>query len=201
MKKTVLRACFMLVLLFLLSACMKEGKNLSGAENAIMLKSDDSWQSLLVEELQTKVDTEELKAFVQEEVSAFDAAGEDVKLLEVLYEEPYAKLLFAYSSFEKLAEYAAYSNDDSILFSSAEIFTIKEFAGSEYVSRLSTIPTEKDGSKVLVLKGVGLFVSEKPLHFAAVSSNADIETGEDRVRITAHEGEAHADIQTIIIIK
>lgn len=204
MKKIMLKLALILLTVLCLCACAQKLGKIEGNESAIMLKKDGKWQSLMVKELSNEaasIDTEELKSFINKETEDFNAGGSDVSLAEIKYESPYIKILFEYSSFAKLSEYVKYSNDGTVRFSSAELFTVDEFENSEYAGKVDLSSVKKSAKKVLILSGTGVFFSETPILSAAYIGEADTAVEEHKLTVVAHEGQNGDDVKTIIVLK
>lgn len=193
MKKIVL----VLVMIFLFTACKRTDKTLNGITSAILIKKDLKVESLLVEEVDS-IDLEKLEKFIQNEILSFDNTKEDVKLKKISYEAPYLKLNFEYSSFDKMLEYARYSNDDSIAFTSLKIYDRESFLNSEYY-----IADEKGAKKFLVLEGFGTVYFEDKLLNATCLGMANLQVNEDNIVLIDNTDEniTAKEVKTIIAVK
>lgn len=200
-KKHILVVLFMLCA-FILTACFSKKLSLSEENSIIALKSNGKWQSLLVQDYDKRIlaiDEKELKAFVEKEVEEFNKSSKDVKLVGIKVDESKVKLLFEYTSFEKLLEYTKYSNDDSINFHNVEIFDIKDFKDSAYAKEISEEISK--GKKVLVLEGVGRFYSENKISKAiAIGTRETKLIDSHHLEIEAGKNEKHTDAKTVIVI-
>lgn len=200
-KKYTLLAIFLLVCLFF-TACSFGNISFDTDTSSIALKANGKWQSLLVEDYDKRIlniDEKELKNFVEKEVSEFNKNSHDVKLLKVKVDDTKVKLLFEYSSFEKLIEYANYSNDDTINFHKAEFFDVKDFKNSSYAGDLKEDIGE--GKKVLVLEGIGSFYAPNKIKKALSLGQGNLEIQDKLVNINPAQNEKHTDVKTVIVIE
>jgi lipoprotein len=200
-KKYTLLAIFLLVCLFF-TACSFGNISFDTDTSSIALKANGKWQSLLVEDYDKRIlniDDKELKNFVEKEVSEFNKNSHDVKLLKVKVDDTKVKLLFEYSSFEKLIEYANYSNDDTINFHKAEFFDVKDFKNSSYAGDLKEDIGE--GKKVLVLEGIGSFYAPNKIKKALSLGQGNLEIQDKLVNINPAQNEKHTDVKTVIVIE
>ena len=200
-KKYTLLAIFLLVCLFF-TACSFGNISFDTDTSSIALKANGKWQSLLVEDYDKRIsdiDEKELKNFVEKEVSEFNKNSHDVKLLKVKVDDTKVKLLFEYSSFEKLIEYANYSNDDTINFHKAEFFDVKDFKNSSYAGDLKEDIGE--GKKVLVLEGIGSFYAPNKIKKALSLGQGNLEIQDKLVNINPAQNEKHTDVETVIVIE
>ena len=188
-KKYTLLAVFFLVC-WVFVACSSRSISFDTDTSSIALKANGKWQSLLVEDYDKRIlniDEKELKNFVEKEVSEFNKNSHDVKLL------------FEYSSFEKLIEYANYSNDDTINFHKAEFFDIKDFKNSSYAGDLKEDIGE--AKKVLVLEGIGSFYAPNKIKKAVSLGQGNLEIQDKLVNINPAQNEKHTDVKTVIVIE
>ena len=200
-KKYTLLAIFLLVCLFF-TACSFGNISFDTDTSSIALKANGKWQSLLVEDYDKRIlniDDKELKNFVEKEVSEFNKNSHDVKLLKVKVDDTKVKLLFEYSSFEKLIEYANYSNDDTINFHKAEFFDVKDFKNSSYAGDLKEDIGE--AKKVLVLEGIGSFYAPNKIKKALSLGQGNLEIQDKLVNINPAQNEKHTDVKTVIVIE
>ena len=200
-KKYTLLAIFLLVCLFF-TACSFGNISFDTDTSSIALKANGKWQSLLVEDYDKRIlniDEKELKNFVEKEVSEFNKNSHDVKLLKVKVDDTKVKLLFEYSSFEKLIEYANYSNDDTINFHKAEFFDVKDFKNSSYAGDLKEDIGE--AKKVLVLEGIGSFYAPNKIKKALSLGQGNLEIQDKLVNINPTQNEKHTDVKTVIVIE
>lgn len=200
-KKYTLLAIFLLVC-WVFVACSSRDISFDTDTSSIALKANGKWQSLLVEDYDKgilNIDEKELKNFVEKEVSEFNKNSHDVKLLKVKVDDTKVKLLFEYSSFEKLIEYANYSNDDTINFHKAEFFDAKDFKNSPYAGDLKEDIGE--GKKVLVLEGVGSFYAPNKIKKALSLGQGNLEIQDKLVNINPAQNEKHTDVKTVIVIE
>lgn len=200
-KKYTLLAVFLLVC-WVFVACSSRGISFDTDTSSIALKANGKWQSLLVEDYDKRIlniDEKELKKFVEKEVSEFNKNSHDVKLLKVKVDDTKVKLLFEYSSFEKLIEYANYSNDDTINFHKAEFFDIKDFKNSSYAGDLKEDIGE--AKKVLVLEGIGSFYAPNKIKKAVSLGQGNLEIQDKLVNINPAQNEKHTDVKTVIVIE
>lgn len=199
-KYTLLAVLFLICLLF--SACSSKDISLDTDTSSIALKTNGKWQSLLVEDYDKRIlniNEKELKDFVTKEVSEFNKNSHDVKLLKVKVDDTKVKLLFEYSSFEKLREYADYSNDDTINFHKAEFFDMKDFKASSYAGDLKEDIGES--KKVLVLEGIGSFYAPNKIKKALSLGQGNLEIQDKLVNINPAQNEKHTDVKTVIVIE
>ena len=200
-KKYTLLAIFLLVCLFF-TACSFGNISFDTDTSSIALKANGKWQSLLVEDYDKRIlniDDKELKNFVEKEVSEFNKNSHDVKLLKVKVDDTKVKLLFEYSSFEKLIEDANYANDDTINFHKAEFFDVKDFKNSSYAGDLKEDIGE--GKKVLVLEGIGSFYAPNKIKKALSLGQGNLEIQDKLVNINPAQNEKHTDVKTVIVIE
>ncbi len=200
-KKYTLLAVFFLVC-WVLVACSSRDISFDTDTSSIALKANGKWQSLLVEDYDKgilNIDEKELKNFVEKEVSEFNKNSHDVKLLKVKVDDTKVKLLFEYSSFEKLIEYANYSNDDTINFHKAEFFDVKDFKNSSYAGDLKEDIGE--AKKVLVLEGIGSFYAPNKIKKALSLGQGNLEIQDKLVNINPAQNEKHTDVKTVIVIE
>ena len=200
-KKYTLLAIFLLVCLFF-TACSFGNISFDTDTSSIALKANGKWQSLLVEDYDKRIlniDDKELKNFVEKEVSEFNKNSHDVKLLKVKVDDTKVKLLFEYSSFEKLIEYANYSNDDTINFHKAEFCDVKDVKNSSYDGDLKEDIGE--GKKVLVLEGRGSFYAPNKIKKALSLGQGNLEIQDKLVNINPAQNEKHTDVKTVIVIE
>ena len=200
-KKYTLLSVFLLVC-WVFVACSSRGISFDTDTSSIALKANGKWQSLLVEDYDKRIlniDEKELKNFVEKEVSEFNKNSHDVKLLKVKVDDTKVKLLFEYSSFEKLIEYANYSNDDTINFHKAEFFDIKDFKNSSYAGDLKEDIGE--AKKVLVLEGIGSFYAPNKIKKALSLGQGNLEIQDKLVNINPAQNEKHTDVKTVIVIE
>lgn len=199
-KYGILAILFLICLLF--SACSSKDISLDTDSSSIALKTNGKWQSLLVEDYDKRIlniNEKELKDFVTKEVSEFNKNSHDVKLLKVKVDDTKVKLLFEYSSFEKLREYADYSNDDTINFHKAEFFDMKDFKASSYAGDLKEDIGES--KKVLVLEGIGSFYAPNKIKKALSLGQGNLEIQDKLVNINPAQNEKHTDVKTVIVIE
>jgi hypothetical protein len=200
-KKYTLLAVFFLVC-WVFVACSSRDISFDTDTSSIALKANGKWQSLLVEDYDkgiSDIDEKELKNFVEKEVSEFNKNSHDVKLLKVKVDDTKVKLLFEYSSFEKLIEYANYSNDDTINFHKAEFFDVKDFKNFSYAGDLKEDIGE--GKKVLVLEGIGSFYAPNKIKKALSLGQGNLEIQDKLVNINPTQNEKHTDVKTVIVIE
>lgn len=200
-KKYTLLAVFFLVC-WVFVACSSRDISFDTDTSSIALKANGKWQSLLVEDYDKgilNIDDKELKNFVEKEVSEFNKNSHDVKLLKVKVDDTKVKLLFEYSSFEKLIEYANYSNDDTINFHKAEFFDVKDFKNSSYAGDLKEDIGE--AKKVLVLEGIGSFYAPNKIKKALSLGQGNLEIQDKLVNINPAQNEKHTDVKTVIVIE
>lgn len=202
MKKKYTLLAILLLVCWVFVACSSRGISFDTDTSSIALKANGKWQSLLVEDYDKRIlniDEKELKNFVEKEVSEFNKNLHDVKLLKVKVDDTKVKLLFEYSSFEKLIEYANYSNDDTINFHKAEFFDIKDFKNSSYAGDLKEDIDE--GKKVLVLEGIGSFYAPNKIKKALSLGQGNLEIQDKLVNINPAQNEKHTDVKTVIVIE
>lgn len=202
MKKKYTLLAILLLVCWVFVACSSRGISFDTDTSSIALKANGKWQSLLVEDYDKRIlniDEKELKNFVEKEVSEFNKNSHDVKLLKVKVDDTKVKLLFEYSSFEKLIEYANYSNDDTINFHKAEFFDIKDFKNSSYVGDLKEDIGE--AKKVLVLEGIGSFYAPNKIKKALSLGQGNLEIQDKLVNINPAQNEKHTDVKTVIVIE
>lgn len=202
MKKKYTLLAILLLVCWVFVACSSRGISFDTDTSSIALKANGKWQSLLVEDYDKRIlniDEKELKNFVEKEVSEFNKNLHDVKLLKVKVDDTKVKLLFEYSSFEKLIEYANYSNDDTINFHKAEFFDIKDFKNSSYAGDLKEDIGE--AKKVLVLEGIGSFYAPNKIEKALSLGQGNLEIQDKLVNINPAQNEKHTDVKTVIVIE
>ena len=202
MKKKYTLLAILLLVCWVFVACSSRGISFDTDSSSIALKANGKWQSLLVEDYDKRIlniDEKELKNFVEKEVSEFNKNSHDVKLLKVKVDDTKVKLLFEYSSFEKLIEYANYSNDDTINFHKAEFFDIKDFKNSSYAGDLKEDIGE--AKKVLVLEGIGSFYAPNKIKKALSLGQGNLEIQDKLVNINPTQNEKHTDVKTVIVIE
>lgn len=202
MKKKYTLLAILLLVCWVFVACSSRGISFDTDTSSIALKANGKWQSLLVEDYDKRIlniDEKELKNFVEKEVSEFNKNSHDVKLLKVKVDDAKVKLLFEYSSFEKLIEYANYSNDDTINFHKAEFFDIKDFKNSSYGGDLKEDIGE--AKKVLVLEGIGSFYAPNKIKKALSLGQGNLEIQDKLVNINPAQNEKHTDVKTVIVIE
>lgn len=202
MKKNFLIFFIFILSILCLVACTKKSITLSGDESSILIKNDGSCQSLLVEEIDdnmTDINIEDLKKFIEKELSDFSKDG-DVKLLDIDYKKPKLKLLFGYTSLDKLLSYAKYSNDDSIGFESIKFVNKDDEILRPYINDKT-----EAFSRALIVKGTGSLKFEaKVIEAINGENNSDFKveiSDSHSIKIASTKSVKATDIETIILIK
>ena len=168
MKKGYLIA---IVMLLLLSGCSGKAYSYNPDHSSIFLAKDGTIKSALVEEIDIKAKSEELESFANTEVEDFNMlnAQNQVKLEHAGIKKNIAKLIFSYSSFECMEEFAKFTQDNSFDLKSVEVYKLSDID----ISRMDSIeiPDGIKGDYIAIIDGKADVYTEGKITF--VSNNIE----------------------------
>lgn len=151
MKKVYLIAIMMMLLI--LSGCGIKSQSYNPDKSSIFLAKDGTMKSALVEKIDTKAKSEELKSFANTEVEDFNNidAKNQVKLEHAGIKKSVAKLIFSYSSFECMKDFAKFTQDDTFDLNSVEVYKLSDID----VSKMDSIelPDGVKGDYIAIIDG------------------------------------------------
>ena len=126
MKKGYLAAAALL--LFLTGCGGKKAYSYNPDESSIFISKDGTLKSALVQKIDTKAKSEELKDFANAEVEDFNKlnSANQVKLEEAGIKNDIAKVVFSYTSYECMQEFAKFTQDNSFDLNSVEVYNLKD---------------------------------------------------------------------------
>lgn len=187
MKKT---AAFLLAVMMLTGCIGAKRYSFEPTKSSIYIARNGSVKSALVEPMEGDTyKSDDLKAFAQVEVDAFNASHKEdsVKIEKVSIKDGTGKIILAYDSVEDMIEFAAATQDDSIRVSSITVSKV-----DSAVTTLGTFPWPENVKK----KG----------YIAAISGNGDFYTEGKIVytvgdRVSSSENEVHAEGTNYLIFE
>ena len=151
MKKGYLIAIMMI--LFLSGCGGKKAYSYNPDESSIFISKDGTLKSALVQKIDTKAKSEELKDFANAEVEDFNKlnSANQVKLEEAGIKNDIAKVVFSYTSFECMQEFAKFTQDNSFDLNSVEVYNLKDIDVSKMDS--VEIPEGIKGNYIALIDG------------------------------------------------
>jgi len=169
MKKGYLIAIMMI--LFLSGCGGKKAYSYNPDESSIFIAKDGTLKSALVQKIDTKAKSEELKEFANAEIEDFNKLNSvnQVKLEEAGIKNDIAKVVFSYTSFECMEEFAKFTQDNSFDLKSVEVFKLSDI---DILSMDSIdIPDGIKGDYIAIIQGKADVYTEGKITF--VSNNME----------------------------
>lgn len=169
MKKGYLIAIMMI--LFLSGCGGKKAYSYNPDESSIFIAKDGTLKSALVQKIDTKAKSEELKEFANAEIEDFNKLNSvnQVKLEEAGIKNDIAKVVFSYTSFECMEEFAKFTQDDSFDLKSVEVFKLSDIDISSMDS--IDIPDGIKGDYIAIIQGKADVYTEGEITY--VSNNIE----------------------------
>jgi len=169
MKKGYLIAIMMI--LFLSGCGGKKAYSYNPDESSIFIAKDGTLKSALVQKIDTKAKSEELKEFANAEIEDFNKINSvnQVKLEEAGIKNDIAKVVFSYSSFECMEEFAKFTQDNSFDLKSVEVFKLSDIDISSMDS--IDIPDGIKGDYIAIIQGKADVYTEGEITY--VSNNIE----------------------------
>lgn len=169
MKKGYLIAIMMI--LFLSGCGGKKAYSYNPDESSIFIAKDGTLKSALVQKIDTKAKSEELKEFANAEIEDFNKLNSvnQVKLEEAGIKNDIAKVVFSYTSFECMEEFAKFTQDNSFDLKSVEVFKLSDIDISSMDS--IDIPDGIKGDYIAIIQGKADVYTEGKITF--VSNNME----------------------------
>ena len=151
MKKGYLIAIMMI--LFLSGCGGKKAYSYNPDESSIFISKDGTLKSALVQKIDTKAKSEELKDFANAEVEDFNKlnSANQVKLEEAGIKNDIAKVVFSYTSYECMQEFAKFTQDNSFDLKSLDVYKLSDVDLSKMDS--IDIPDGIKGDYIAVIDG------------------------------------------------
>lgn len=151
MKKGYLAAAALL--LFLTGCSGNKSYSYHPDQSSIFISGDGTLKSALVEEIDTEAKSDELESFANAEIEDFNKlnANNQVKLEDAAIKKNVAKLVFSYSSFECMKEFAKFTQDNSFDLNSVEVYNLKDIDVSKMDS--IEIPEGIKGNHIALIDG------------------------------------------------
>ena len=169
MKKGYLIAIMMI--LFLSGCGGKKAYSYNPDESSIFIAKDGTLKSALVQKIDTKAKSEELKEFANAEIEDFNKLNSvnQVKLEEAGIKNDIAKVVFSYTSFECMEEFAKFTQDNSFDLKSVEVFKLSDIDISSMDS--IDIPDGIKGDYIAIIQGKADVYTEGEITY--VSNNIE----------------------------
>jgi lipoprotein len=151
MKKGYLAAAALL--LFLTGCGGNKSYSYHPDQSSIFISGDGTLKSALVEEIDTEAKSDGLESFANAEIEDFNKLNADnqVKLEDAAIKKNVAKLVFSYSSFECMKEFAKFTQDNSFDLNSVEVYKLSDIDVSKMDS--IEIPDGIKGNYIAVIDG------------------------------------------------
>ena len=151
MKKGYLIAIMMI--LFLSGCGGKKAYSYNPDESSIFIAKDGTLKSALVQKIDNKAKSEELKDFANAEVEDFNKlnSANQVKLEEAGIKNDIAKVVFSYTSYECMQEFAKFTQDNSFDLKSLDVYKLSDVDLSKMDS--IKIPDGIKGDYIAVIDG------------------------------------------------
>lgn len=169
MKKGYLIAIMMI--LFLSGCGGKKAYSYNPDESSIFIAKDGTLKSALVQKIDTKAKSEELKEFANAEIEDFNKLNSvnQVKLEEAGIKNDIAKVVFSYTSFECMQGFAKFTQDNSFDLKSVEVFKLSDIDISSMDS--IDIPDGIKGDYIAIIQGKADVYTEGEITY--VSNNIE----------------------------
>ncbi|WP_455035331.1 hypothetical protein [Lachnoanaerobaculum gingivalis] len=151
MKKGYLAAAALL--LFLTGCGGNKSYSYHPDQSSIFISRDGTLKSALVEEIDTEAKSDELESFANTEIEDFNKlnANNQVKLEDATIKNNVAKLVFSYSSFECMKEFAKFTQDNSFDLESVAVYKLSDIGVSSMDSIV--IPEGVRGRYIAIVYG------------------------------------------------